>query len=656
MLSFAALAGGTGTTQAVWAGNFVDVGGRGSGRGVPSPARTRAPFGLLALSLLACTGPPPEVVIETHVGEQQARREAEATREAVVGLATATRGWWETQTLDPLAAFLPHGADDEGDDALTDTNAGEAKPKAAPEPIVYDPRPAADADALAAQLRALAEGQLDEVGLLTRNLALADPAVWPEIRGTLLAERKHPKREYKQVLGVIGGDVPNRYGHFDLHWKKAHGYDVRVSEDWFEDLLALEPARISKSLRPVYRETLQTVALLHAAAHVARTDPNLVGEVVATLLDAAYIHDGTFRDEVGRAVDSIGDTAIPHLLRESVVADDWKEGSPEERRAAYARYCLDRMDRLHPSRALAAVAHDRRLLADTLLAYAEVRDGEAAPLLLDWVDADAPGVRRAARQAFDAYVTGPAPQVRRKAIRLFNGATSTQRAELSYREHARLAIRERLGKADEALLEPECQLWLAGGIIDAECEGQPERLFDAYLEHLDDRRLARRDAIVTRALSSKDRFEGAAMLDTLLTDGSDPLEPDLVAPFYVEVATEAEAAGERDRAAQLLRKSAMLLADAEPERARALTVDALVLEARADGLDPAGRAMLLGTARDLEPEAPAVAAALSELDTERGQSTDPLRERLAWTVLALAAALGLLTWVGGRLHRPRTAS
>src|SRR5690606_28996241 len=159
------------------------------------------------------------------------------------------------------------------------------------------------------------------------------------------------------------------------------------------------------------------------------------------------------------------------------------------------------MDRLHPSRALSAVARERRLLADTLLAYAEVRDGEAAPLLLDWVDADAPGVRRAARTAFEAYVTGPAPQIRRKAIRPLNGATSTQRAELSCREHARLAIRARLGKTDEDLLEPECELWLAGGIIDAACEGQPERLFRAYVERLDERRLARRDAVVTRALS-----------------------------------------------------------------------------------------------------------------------------------------------------------
>jgi hypothetical protein len=151
------------------------------------------------------------------------------------------------------------------------------------------------------------------------------------------------------------------------------------------------------------------------------------------------VHDGTFRDEIGRAVDAIGDDAIPHLLRESVPPDGAEDGSIPERRAAYALHCLDRMDRLHPRRALEAAADDRKLLADVLDAYARVREGEAAPLILAYVDSDAPGVRQAARTAFAAYVTGPAPQNRRKSIRLFNGQTSTQRAALKPRIRATAA-------------------------------------------------------------------------------------------------------------------------------------------------------------------------------------------------------------------------
>jgi hypothetical protein len=610
-------------------------------------APRHALFGLLALGTIACTGPPAEVVIETRVGDRQAQRDTEAARGAVVSITAAAHEWWEQQAL--LRVVEPI------DPADPDTSEAEEaeEAEAAVAQVHYDPTPPRDHEQFAAQLQVLREGPLEEVGLITRNLAQAEASLWPSMRELLLAERERPKREYVQVLAVIGGDVPNRYGHFDLHWKKAHGHNVRVSEDWFEDLLGVEPARIGKPLRAAYRDTLLTVGLLRGASNVARAEPRLVGEVVATLLDAAYVHNGTFRDEVGRAIDAIGDPAIPHLMHESVVDPTWDEESVELRRAAYARYCLDRMDRLHPSRAIEAVSDDRRLLADTLAAFRETREGEAAPLLLDWVDADAPVVRRAARTAFEAYVTGPAPQIRRKSIRLFNGHTSTQRAELSYREHARLAIRDRLAKQAPELLEPECELWLAGGLIEPECEGQPERLFHAYVAHLDEGRLARRDAIVVEALANDDHAAGAAMLDTLLADGSDPPQPDLIAPFYVEVASEAEAHGDRARAAQLLRKSAMLLSDADPIRARELTVDALALEASADEVDVAGKAMLLGTARDLDPDSATIGQAIAALEEQRGESSAALRERLLLTLLGLFAGLGMLHFVSGRIHRPR---
>ena len=135
-----------------------------------------------------------------------------------------------------------------------------------------------------------------------------------------------------------------------------------------------------------------------------------------------------------------------------------------------------------------------------------------------------------------------------------------------------------------------------------------------------------------------------------------PSSPISIAPFYVEVASAVEAAGDSTRAAQLLRKSAMLLADAEPARARDLTVDALVLEAKADGVDRAGKAMLLGTARDLDPDAPRVGAALATLDAERGDSTSALRERLAWTLLAMFAGLLALAGLASRVHRPKLAA
>lgn len=602
------------------------------------------PFSLVLLaSTSACGDAGAEVVIDTRLGDDRAQSELERARAVIEGLAEAGTTWWAQRGATAPAV----SASADGD-----------PPPAPSNDLDYVPVPPHTSEAFTAQIAALREGPIDEVGILTRNLAEAGPNLWPEIAELLLAARERPKAEYKHVLDVIGGDVPNRYGHFDRTWKKAHGYDVRLSTDWFEDLLGVAPGRISSSLRPVYRDALLTVALLRAAAKIAREshgERERVGEIVSVLLDAAYVHDGTFRDEVGRAIDAIGNAAIPHLLRESVVPERAEDGSVPERRAAYASYCLDRMDRLHPSRAIEAVSDDRLLLADTLSAYGLVRGAEAAPLLLARLDTDAPGVRRAAREAFEAYVVGPTPQVRRKSIRLLGGATSSRRAELSYREQARLSLREQLAKTAPELLEPECELWLPSGVIDPECERQPERLYRAYVAHLDQQRALRRDALVTRALTYGDRLAGAAMLDTLLTDTSAPVQPDLIAPFYAEVATQLEQAGQTEQAAALLRKSAMLLADADPVRSRELTVDALVLEAKTEGLDERGRMMLLYTARDLDSDGTAVEVAFGQLEAAIESSSAAARGRWLWWSAGVLAALAMLLWLGAWLHRPRDA-
>src|SRR5690606_27165207 len=153
-----------------------------------SPARPHALFGLLALGVLACTGPPPEVVIETRVGEQQARREREAASETAVSLARATREWWDDLALQRSVAPIDPDADPD-----PEAEPDASKPAAE---LRYQPSPPREHDQLDAQVLALREGPLDEVGLITRNLAQAGPPLWPEIRELLLAERKRSKREY----------------------------------------------------------------------------------------------------------------------------------------------------------------------------------------------------------------------------------------------------------------------------------------------------------------------------------------------------------------------------------------------------------------------------------------------------------------------------
>src|SRR5690606_6880752 len=171
----------------------------------------------------------------------------------------------------------------------------------------HPPRDRAEFEALQDEIR---RGPIDELGGPARRLAEAPASSWPAIREALLADRRAPKGDYRTVLAVIGGDVPDRYGHFAIAWKKKHGHPVLLSEDWFEDLLAMPRSRISAPLLPVYRDCVLQTALLRAARNLGR-DPALADAVVETLLDAAYHHHGTFRDEVSRALADVGAEGIP---------------------------------------------------------------------------------------------------------------------------------------------------------------------------------------------------------------------------------------------------------------------------------------------------------------------------------------------------------
>ena len=217
------------------------------------------------------------------------------------------------------------------------------------------PAPASDAPSFQALLTAARAAPVAELGPFADALARTPGALWPEVEAELLAERKARKADYKALLAMIGGDVPNRYGHFELGWKRAHGFTVKLSEDWYGDLLALPSARVSKVFRGIYRDCVVTAALLRAAAEIGR-EPARTEVVVEALLAAAYVHEGTFRDEVGRAIRRLGEPAIPGLLRRSVApplpadekAANEVKASLAFRKAEYARVQLDRMDRLHP--------------------------------------------------------------------------------------------------------------------------------------------------------------------------------------------------------------------------------------------------------------------------------------------------------------------
>lgn len=514
--------------------------------------------------------------------------------------------------------------------------------------------PARTAEELAALVEALRTVPPAEADPIAAALAATPAALWPEVDALLRAERKARKADYKALLAAIGGDVPNRYGHFELAWKKQHGYAVKLSEDWYTDLLAMPASKIGKPLRGIWRDCVITAALLRAAAAIGR-DPERTDAVVEGLLAAAYVHEGTFRDEVGRAIRRLGDPAVPGLLRRSVqppLPADEKlaaevKASVAWRTAEYARVQVDRMDRLHPRKAMTALGSDPRVLAELLAAYGAVRPDDAAAPILEHVDAAIPRVRTAARAAFLAYVTGAPPRPQRHVLKLSGGRVSDGPLRLTYRDYARLAIRERVAAEAPDLQEPECRAITEDGQRDRTCEAQPLRLAEAYFARIEARRREREQAQVDEALALDDRRQTVARLDALLADNPELPMRDQLVTAYEAAADEAEQAGEPARAAGLLRKSGALLADLDPSRADRLRLRALLIEAALDEVSPQGRAMLLATAREEAPDSPAVTAAIAAARGRPATAEDAAAARRGGlAALLIASVLVLLLGLG----------
>jgi hypothetical protein len=543
--------------------------------------RSRFTLASFALSF-ACAAQTPEVEVQTRVGAPHEQTDLELSRANI---------WAVTRAALPVLF----------ERAPSDPAAPETT-------IAHPPRTPEELEAL---IDAIHTGAMDDMAGPARRIASADARLWPEIRAQLLTERTIPKGDYRSVLDAIGGDVPNRYGHFARAWKKAHGHQVKLSTDWFEDLLALPRGRISSMLTAVYRDCVLTTAALRAAARIGR-QPEYTAEVIDTLLQAAYIHDGTFRDEVGRAIQGVGNEAIPHLLVASMAPEGKRDDDPEVRRAAYAEVQLDKMDRLHPSRAVSVVREDPRLLAAIFDAYAVVRPAEAASVLLEFVDVRSPLVRAAARRAFSSYVTGPAPKAVSRTVRLLGGGQGRARAYLSYRQRATLALREQLQADAPALLDPACDDPSTEEEEEA-CESAPQRWSLAYFSWLDGRRQADELAEIDAALAASDPATTTQMLDRLLAVNPDLGHADRLVPFYQRVAREALGDGEHTLAARLWRKAAMLIEPTDRTLATQLRVRALVAEAKDATIDARGQRMLLETAHDLAPDDEEVGAALAQL-------------------------------------------
>lgn len=134
------------------------------------------------------------------------------------------------------------------------------------------------------------------------------------------------------------------------------------------------------------KTALTTAALLGALAHAGTTD------AARALVKVASDHGGAFRPEIARHLKTVGDKALPALV-------ETKKASPDVRRWGTAQ--LEGMGKRLPGDAVQTKDND--VLADVLTAYGAVRDLDAVPVILSFVNADRARVRDAARAALVAF-------------------------------------------------------------------------------------------------------------------------------------------------------------------------------------------------------------------------------------------------------------
>ena len=188
-----------------------------------------------------------------------------------------------------------------------------------------------------------------------------------------------------EATAIIGRKLAElRRGTDDGAFSVMRGFRERASKaatfDLVEALLLAKPD-------PGTRHALVVACLLRALSHIGTTAA--VRQMVLAAADVA----GAFRPELTRQMKAMADKAVPALVEAR------RDPSPETR--AWASGLLEAMGKRTPGDAVQT--KDNQVVADVLRAYASVKDLDALPVVLSFVNSDRVQVRTAARDATLAY-------------------------------------------------------------------------------------------------------------------------------------------------------------------------------------------------------------------------------------------------------------
>lgn len=281
----------------------------------------------------------------------------------------------------------------------------------------------------------------------TRNSAIGEleklaPRAIESLGAFLARKRETDLAGRRNVLAMIAADVPDDKGRFVAPPRKS-AKDQKVADDldWLAQLLAIAAAGQAV---PGLGDVIADDAAIRA---LARTNDMRAATI---LFDLAF---GTetiiYRDEIGRYLRKMEPYCIPALMVASQARD--------YDRKRYATYQLERLDRQEPNKALRATAGDEALTIALFDGFKATRHREAVHAVWAHVNADSPRIRRAARAAWLAYITGPAPPPAPKKKLQLPGGKLTKKEKplwLTYRELADNELR----KAANTLLNEDLPL------------------------------------------------------------------------------------------------------------------------------------------------------------------------------------------------------